>query len=104
LVIFLAILAGMFAQGFRLFREAGQSGDSLLKALGIGFVGCVVGAAVANFFGDRWSYLQVDSYLWISLALVCRGCLLAEPVAAEVKEVQVKAPTFSSAPFQWAAN
>jgi len=82
IVLFLMILAQMFAQGIRLYRS---TVDPFYSALGLGFAGCVVGAAIANVFGDRWSYLQVDSYVWILLALVARARLLArtEPLEAE---------------------
>jgi len=79
--IFLAVLAKMFAQGYRLFRS---TDDDFLSSLGVAFVACITGAAVVNVFGDRWTYLQVDSYLWILLALVCRGRILARDGATEV--------------------
>lgn len=80
IVIFLAILAEMFKQGIALFRN---TNDPLYSAIGIGFAGCIAGAAVANVFGDRWSYLQVDSYLWILLALVARARLLSTSAEGE---------------------
>jgi hypothetical protein len=38
----------------------------------------VVCAAVANFFGDRWHFLQVNGYMWVVAGLVARGWLLTE--------------------------
>lgn len=83
IVIFLAILAQMFKQGIALFRN---TDDPFFSAIGIGFASCVAGAAVANIFGDRWSYLQVDSYLWILLALVARSRVLANAEVEQVSE------------------
>jgi O-antigen ligase len=73
-VLFLVMLSKMIRQGYDLFR---RSTDPFLASLGLGFTVTVVGALIMNVFGDRWSYLQVDSYLWILLALVCRGRLLS---------------------------
>lgn len=73
LLFLIAILWKMLRQGYGLFRI---SSDPLLSSLGLGFAACIVGALVTNFFGDRWSYQQVDSYWWILLALVCRARLL----------------------------
>jgi hypothetical protein len=43
----------------------------------------MLGAMVVNAFGDRWSYIQVDSYWWILLALVGRARLLESKANAE---------------------
>jgi O-antigen ligase len=53
--------------GWRLYRNADEE---LLKAFGFGFVCAVVGSIVVNFFGDRWSYLQIGGLYWIFWALV----------------------------------
>jgi O-antigen ligase len=74
--IFLAMLWTMFRQGYLLSQNGT---DPFLAALGAGFAVSIVGAVVINFFGDRWSYIQVDSYLWILLALVLRARLIGMP-------------------------
>lgn len=76
LLIFLVMLWKIFHQGYDLFRG---STDPFLGSLGVAFAASIVGAAVINVFGDRWSYLQVDSYLWILLALVLRARVLSQP-------------------------
>jgi putative inorganic carbon (HCO3(-)) transporter len=70
LLLLLAILFQMWHAGFRLYRT---SDDSFVQGLGLGFAALVLCIAVANFFGDRWSYLQVDGYLWILLGCVIRA-------------------------------
>jgi putative inorganic carbon (hco3(-)) transporter len=96
IVIFLAILGQMFKQGIRLFRSAT---DPFYSAIGVGFAGCVAGAAIANIFGDRWTYMQVDSYLWILLALVARAHLLS--ASAETEQVSaVDDPSEAGAAFR----
>jgi hypothetical protein len=48
-----------------------------LKGIGLGFFGMMVCALVANFFGDRWTYMQVDGFIWVVLGCVIRGSELA---------------------------
>ena len=50
--------------------------DNFFKGLGLGFSACVLAVMVSNFFGDRWSFLQLGSYFWVFLALVVRGNLI----------------------------
>jgi len=86
-VIFLLMLWKMISQGYDLFR---YSTDPFLASLGLGLTVTIVGAVVMNVFGDRWSYLQVDGYLWILLALVCRGRLVSsEPQTQFANEAAV---------------
>jgi putative inorganic carbon (hco3(-)) transporter len=79
LLIFLALLAQMCAVGFRLFRTAE---DPLLASIGLGLVGWLVCSVVANFFGDRWTFLQVNGYLWL-LGGMASQALALEKEAAE---------------------
>jgi len=67
-LIFLWLLARTFGEGYRLFRHAR---DPFFKALGLGLIGWLVCAVTANLFGDRWTYLQVNGYMWIIAGLVC---------------------------------
>lgn len=50
--------------------------DSLLKGLGLGFLGCIVATMTTNIFGDRWTYLQLGAYYWVFLALVVRANMI----------------------------
>jgi O-antigen ligase len=79
-LIFMALLWKMFQVGYDLFRN---SSEPLYSSLGLGFATCMVGLAVVNFFGDRWSYQQVNSDIWILLAVVCRARLLSDEAATE---------------------
>lgn len=81
LAMFGAILWQMLCRSYRLFR---QSPDPFLSSLGLGLGASMVGAAVVNFFGDRWSYQQVGSYWWILLAMVCRAQLLSAKPGEEL--------------------
>jgi O-antigen ligase len=73
LAIILFIFAFSLRSGWRLYKN---SNDTLLKGLGLGFVACVISTMVGNFFGNRWTYIQLGSYYWIFLALVERGNII----------------------------
>jgi len=75
LAIFLWLLAKAFGMGWRLFRRAD---DQFYSALGLGLAAWIVCSAAANLFGDRWSYFQINGYLWLLAGLVARA-LKAEP-------------------------
>lgn len=79
LLLFLLLLAKTFLTGYRLFRHAR---DPFLSSLGLGLAAWMVSAAIANFFGDRWMYLQIDGYLWVIAGLVSRGWLLEQESAS----------------------
>jgi O-antigen ligase len=82
LILFLFMFWRIFQAGYGLYRKAGD--DELFAALGLGLAVWAVASAVANLFGDRWSFLQVNAYMWILVGLVCRAHqMLAPAVAAE---------------------
>jgi len=70
LLLFLWILARIFGDGYHLFRH---SKDPLFASLGLGIIGWLVCAIVANLFGDRWTFLQVNGYMWVIVGLVFRA-------------------------------
>lgn len=65
LVLYL-LYAGM-NQGWKLYR---QSQDKFSEGLGLGFLGMMIVVVITNLFGDRWTYLPVIGYFWVTLALV----------------------------------
>jgi hypothetical protein len=75
LFIFLWLLAKTFFTSYGLFRKAK---DPFLASLGLGLAGWVVCSFVANCFGDRWMYLQVNGYMWVLGGLVSRALALEE--------------------------
>jgi putative inorganic carbon (HCO3(-)) transporter len=91
LLMFLYVLWRMFALGYQLYRQAE---DPFLASVGLGFSALMVGMFLANLFGDRWSYFQVDGWMWMLLGAVVRGLILTEQpqmsldeaVAAEIVE------------------
>jgi putative inorganic carbon (hco3(-)) transporter len=73
LIQFLLLLWITFRNGFRLYRRAR---DPLFSGLGLGLAGWVVAAVVANCFGDRFTYPQINGFMWILAGLVARGWAL----------------------------
>ncbi len=88
--MFLILLQQMLAVGFRLFRRAN---DPLYRGLGLGlFIACC-SAIVANFFGDRWTVVEISGPLFVLVAAAVRASHLmaAEPVS-ELNPLDSKAP------------
>jgi O-antigen ligase len=75
LAIFLWLLWKTYSTGYRLSRRAR---DPFLASLGLGLACWVVCSVVANFFGDRWHYLQVNGYMWVIAGLVARAWTIVE--------------------------
>jgi len=82
LILFLVLLGKLLRAGIRLFFHAP---DPFWRGVGLGFTVLLVSAMVMNFFGDRWTYQQVDGFLWILLGCVIRGLTTidARPESAE---------------------
>lgn len=69
--------------------------DDLSKGLGLGLMACVFVLLVNNFFGDRWSYFELSTYLWVIAGLAARMIIIAQ----EAKPL-AQAPAAVSAPKQ----
>jgi O-antigen ligase len=80
-VIALVMLFQMFSSSFRLYRSGN---DPLYTALGLGCFLAMCSCVVANCFGDRWTYLEINGLLWVLMAAVARAqqLALAEPALA----------------------
>lgn len=83
-IIALILVIDMIRSTFRLFRRAR---DPLYKAMGLGSLLCVVSCLVANCFGDRWTYLEINGLLWVLLGAVVRANELTNAKEAEEREV-----------------
>jgi putative inorganic carbon (hco3(-)) transporter len=75
LILFLWLIGKTFWMGYWLFRRAK---DPFLGSLGLGLAAWVLCSFVANFFGDRWTALQVNGYLWVLAGLVARGLTIEQ--------------------------
>ena len=67
--IFLGLLMSFFTYGMRLYRN---SDDDLIKGLGLGFSISIIVLMVNNIFGNRWTYLEVSAFLWVTAGVVAR--------------------------------
>jgi len=76
-VIFM--LQQMLAISYRLFK---RESDPLYRGLGLGLFLGTCSCMVANFFGDRWTYLEITGLLWVLVAAAIRAneLTLLEPM------------------------
>ncbi len=63
------IFRGAFRNGWQLF-ENGKTGFA--RGVGLGVAIMVIGSAVANMFGDRFSYVSLGAYLWAFIGMAAR--------------------------------
>jgi hypothetical protein len=75
------MLQQILAVSFRLFRRAR---DPLYRGLGLGLFVAMISCMIANFFGDRWTYLEITGLLWVLIAAAARATTLidSDPPAA----------------------
>jgi O-antigen ligase len=74
LLIFMIVIFCFIREGWKLYRKGETEED---RGLGIGFIACIAAVLVNNIFGDRWSYLEPNAYLWIFAGLVSRLNVIA---------------------------
>jgi len=96
-IIFLTTVFLFIKEGWQLYQGAQ---DDFSKALGLGFFCYIFVMLVNNFFGDRWSYLEPNAYLWICAGLVARlnaisknFPLVKQPVPIKVKSIHQSNPS-----------
>jgi putative inorganic carbon (HCO3(-)) transporter len=83
LILALFMFQQMFAMSFRLFKTAE---DPLYRGLGLGLLLAFCAATVANFFGDRWTSIEITGMLWVLVGAGVRALELkqSEPVTESV--------------------
>jgi putative inorganic carbon (HCO3(-)) transporter len=94
MILFLSMLWMLVSAGWKLYRS---TDDPLWSALACGFTAMVSSAIVLNFFGDRWSYQQVDGYMWILLGTVIRGQIETDPRVSDVSSEELPSQTIEEA-------
>lgn len=92
MILFLWVIFSFMNEGFSLYA---RGDDDLSKGLGLGLGVCMFVLLANNFFGNRWTYLELSAYLWVFAGLVSRLNALArvpqpQPVAAEVSAAPAK--------------
>jgi putative inorganic carbon (HCO3(-)) transporter len=89
----LALLLWLMGKTFRVgWRFSRSTRDPFMASLGLGLAGWVLCAAIGSLFGDRWTYFQVNAYMWIIAGFVAAelrreraGSLQAEAKAGEAE-------------------
>ena len=94
MIIVLCMLQQMLAVAYRLFKRAE---DPLYQGLGLGLFVAMCSCIVANFFGDRWTYLEITVMLWVIVAAAIRALHFTENEPATESAVQ-QAPVVNN-PF-----
>jgi len=87
-IIALVMLFQMIGVTYKLFKRAR---DPLYQALGLGCLLAVCSCIIANCFGDRWTYIEINGLLWILIATAARAneLVLSE---AEIQREAVTVP------------
>ncbi len=70
-----ALLVQMVSVAVRLFRKAE---DPLYRGLGLGLLLALCSCLIANCFGDRWTYVEINGLLWVLTGASVRAIELTE--------------------------
>jgi putative inorganic carbon (hco3(-)) transporter len=87
LVIVMVMLEQMLALSYRLFKKAE---DPLYRGLGLGLFLAICSCIIANFFGDRWTYLEITGPLWVLVGTAL--CATHLPEEGPATELTAKEP------------
>jgi len=90
ILIFLLFFMACFKLGWRLYKNGK---NDFMKALGLGFAGCVLAVLAGNIAGSYWFYLNVSGFFWTFLALVVRSLELSDEKDEEVEAADEKKKT-----------
>jgi O-antigen ligase len=104
LIIVLVLLQQLLATSYRLFKQAT---DPLYRGLGLGLLVATSSCLVANFFGDRWTYLEITGLLWVLVAAAIRAgeFTLQEPTPDEaLGEGRLSSAQYDPSPVFTAAS
>jgi O-antigen ligase len=80
LIMVFFLLQQLFVLSYRLFR---RGSDPLYQGLGLGLLLASCACVVANFFGDRWTYLEITGLLWVLVGAAIRATHLTEPESVQ---------------------
>jgi O-antigen ligase len=100
-VIAIVMLYQMLGAGYRVFRNGR---DPLYQGIGLGYLLAVCSCLIANCFGDRWTYVEINGLLWILTAATLRATELTAELAdgPEPLGLEPKQPILSRAPhLEW---
>jgi O-antigen ligase len=86
-LVFMALLFKTLSVGLRLCRKAT---DPFYQSLGCALLAWLTCSMIANCFGDRWTFLQVNGYLWVLCGMVSQALLLEQQRAASAQETDAR--------------
>lgn len=90
MVIALVLLQQLLALGYRLFKRAS---DPLYRGLGLGLLLASCACIVSNFFGDRWTYVEITGLVWVLAGAAIRATqLMAAETVVEEKDSAASEP------------
>jgi putative inorganic carbon (hco3(-)) transporter len=96
LIFALLLLQQMLAVSYRLYKRAT---DPLYRGLGLGLILAICACIVANFFGDRWTYIEITAPLWVLISAAIRAKDLTESesvlISTEDASVDAEAPYYA---------
>lgn len=74
IILAICLLQQLLLTSYHLFRHAA---DPLYQGLGLGLLLATCSCIIANFFGDRWTYLEITGLLWVLAGAAIRAtCLM----------------------------
>ena len=85
LALTFVLLGQLFVLAWKLYR---RSEDRLYKGLGLGLFLALCTCMIANFFGDRWTYLEITGPLWALAGAALRARQLAATAAGSEEKAQ----------------
>ena len=86
-VFAVALIWQVMSLGWRLFR---RSSDPLYQGLGLGLLLMMLASAISNFFGDRWTYIEINGVLWVLVGSAARARALGEEAPTDVLAVEAE--------------
>jgi O-antigen ligase len=72
-VIGILILAILLIKAFRISASLLHASDPFVRSLGLGASASMLCLAVVNFFGDRFSYIEISGFTFLILGMVERA-------------------------------
>lgn len=95
LMVFLWLLWKLLRTGTALYSSAQ---DPFWRGFGLSLTAVLISAFIMNFFGDRWTYQQVDGYIWILVGCALRGLMIAQEDKPEAEQGAKSGNSFEEEP------
>jgi hypothetical protein len=97
-VLFLIIFQRLFSIGYSLFKI--QTANNFARGVGFGLAALMLAAAVGNFFGDRWMYIEITGFTMTIAALTVRLQMISDEEKTDGESEQFNTEISYSLPEQ----